>query len=133
MSEPVAPLVNDLNRPFRDAAAKGRLVLPWRDGAFAWPPAPTREDGGAEWRDAPAAGTLTSRAIYRRPFQQAFSGLMPYGIGEVALDAGVRLKAHLPAPDDAASPRSGDRVRLVFRSIVEGGPAVPVIVREDAS
>jgi hypothetical protein len=133
MGEPVAPLINDLNRPFWDAAAKGLLLLPWREDAFVWPPAPTRKDGAADWREAPSGGVLTSRAIYRRLFQQGFAAVMPYGVGEIALDAGPRLKGHLSRPDDVSAPRPGDRVRLVFRSIVEGGPSVPHIVREDAA
>ncbi len=133
MSEPIVPLINALNRPFWEAAQQGRLVLPWRDGGFAWPPAPTRQDGGADWREAPATGVLTARAIYRRAFQRAFATAMPYGVGEITLDAGPRLRGHLSAPDDALAVRPGDRVRLVFRPIVEGGPLVPQVVREDAA
>jgi uncharacterized OB-fold protein len=133
VSEPIAPIVNDLNRPFWAAAKDGRLVLPWRDGGFAWPPAPTLPDGGADWRAAPATGVLIARAIYRRPFQKVFADVMPYGVGEVALDAGPRLRGHLSAPDHADAPEPGDRVRLVFRPVIPGGPPVPHVEREKAA
>lgn len=132
MAEPVAPIVNSLSRPFWDAAEEGRLVLPFCTATATafWPPSPSSpfaRGAAVEWRETPAEGTLLSRVTYRRAFQQAFADRLPYAVGLVEVLPGVRLKAHLFDPDDAASPRAGDRVSLAFRPVAEGGPPVPMI------
>lgn len=129
MAEPITPLVNALNEPFWTAAAEGRLVLPLcvRTNRFFWPPASVSPFAGGTdvaWREAAPDGVLVARVVYRRVFQQALHGTMPYAVGLVALETGPRLLAHLPHPDDEGAATAGDRVRLVFRSIVDGGPKV---------
>lgn len=130
MTESAAPVVNALNRPFWTGAAEGRLMLPHcvATARAFWPPAPLSPyaDGGMAWREARPDGTVIARVVYRRPFQQAFATLLPYGIAMVALDCGVRLQAHVPAPDDPASPVAGDRVRLQFEILLDGGLPLPV-------
>lgn len=137
MSEPIATPVNALNRPFWDAAANARLLLPWCPFTqrFFWPPSPLSPYSGAEpeWGDAPATGVLRAIAVYRRAFQKAFAPVMPYGVGLVELDAGPRLQAHLAAPDAADAPKPGDRVILAFHAILPHGPKVPHIVGEKQS
>lgn len=132
MAEPAAPIVNDLSRPFWDAANAGRLLLPFcaATGTAFWPPSPSSpyvQGGAVEWREIPAEGVLLSRVTYRRAFQQAFADRLPYAVGLVELLPGLRLQAHLSDPDAAAAPKAGDRVRLAFQALVSGGPPVPVI------
>ena len=132
MADAIAPIVNDLSRPFWDGAAEGRLRLPFclETQHFFWPPSPSSpfaDGGGVGWRERPAEGVLLSRVTYRRAFQQAFATRLPYGIALVEVAPGVRLQAHLPDPDGADAPRPGDRVRLAFASLVEGGKAVPIV------
>ena len=134
MSEPVAPIVNELNAPFWAAAAEGRLALPvcLQTGRFFWPPSalsPFVSSGPTGWREAPDEGTLRSLVIYRRVFQKAFEAQLPYGVGLVELDAGPRLQAHVAAPDGPDAPRAGERVALRFAVAVDGGPRVPTLVR----
>src|SRR3546814_8217791 len=76
MSARLAPVVNDLSRPFWDAAEEGRLSLPHcvATGRPFWPPAPAsplRTGGAVAWREIEAAGMLLSMAVYRRAFQAA--------------------------------------------------------------
>src|SRR3546814_21111842 len=85
MSARLAPVVNDLSRPFWDAAEEGRLSLPHcvATGRPFWPPAPAsplRTGGAVAWREIEAAGMLLSMAVYRRAFQAALAGPLPYGI-----------------------------------------------------
>ncbi|OCC24428.1 hypothetical protein MB02_07580 [Croceicoccus estronivorus] len=131
MPETAEPIINDLNRPFWDAAAEGQLMLPHcaDTGVAFWPPAPLSPflDGGSVvWRPVAAEGYVMARAVYRRAFQQAFAHLLPYGIAMVHLDCGVRLQAHVPAPDMPGSPVTGSRVTIRFDVLLPGGRALPV-------
>jgi uncharacterized protein len=134
VSEGISPIINTLNAPFWQAAAEDRLVLPYctaTDHAF-WPPSPVSPfvtAGSVEWRAAEPTGRVIATAIYRRGFHKAFTELMPYAIGLVELDCGPRLQAHIAHPDAADAPRSGDRVRIRFARIVEGGDPVPTAER----
>jgi uncharacterized OB-fold protein len=124
MSEGADPIINDLNRPFWDGAAKGCLMLPYcvATGAAFWPPSslsPFAAGREVEWREVAAAGTVVACVTYRRPFQKKFAPLLPYGIAMVELDSGPRLQAHVEQPDEAGSPRTGDRVTLAFKALLE--------------
>ena len=132
MAEPVAPIANALSRPFLDAAERGRLSLPYCEATarFFWPPSPSSPfapGGAVAWREVSAEARLLSRVTYRRAFQQAFAAALPYAVGLVEVAPGVRLLAHLAAPDRPGAPQPGDRVRLGFARIAEGGPPVLVI------
>ena len=134
MSDSILPIVNTLNAPFWHAAAEDRLVLPHCKvtGRAFWPPSPLSPfvtGGSVEWRAVAPTGTVVAAAIYRRGFHPAFKALMPYAIGLVELDCGPRLQAHIADPDATDAPRSGDRVRIRFGVIVEGGENVPIAER----
>jgi uncharacterized OB-fold protein len=132
MTESVDPPINTLNAPFWDGAKAGCLVLPHclaTDRAF-WPPSPVSPfatAGAVDWREVAPEGWLRASVAYERVFQQAFRPLAPYRIGQVALDAGVRLQAYLAGVDEGCA--VGGRVRIGFRSIVGGAHPVPVVLR----
>ena len=134
MAEPVEPVVNDLSRPFWEAGQARRLSLPHcvtSDRPF-WPPSPLSPfaaGGAVAWREVPAEGVLLSRVTYRRAFQQAFAARLPYAIALVEIAPGVRLLAHLAAPDRDDAPSPGERVHLGFEILVEGGGPVLVVRR----
>lgn len=131
MDETADPIVNALNRPYWEAAARGELVLPCcaATGVAFWPPGPISPfvDAGVEWRAVDPHGTVRALAVYRRGFQQAFAARLPYGIALVTLACGVRLLAHVPSADDPAAPRPGDAVRLRFERVAG---AAPLLVAE---
>ena len=130
MDEPIAPIVTSLSAPFWSGAEEGRLVLPHcvtTDRPF-WPPSPASPfvtGGAVEWRPAEPDGVLRSRVVYRRAFQKVLDAKLPYGIGLVELDSGVRLQAHLAEPDGEGAPRAGEAVTLYFAPLIEGNPPVP--------
>src|SRR3546814_15306248 len=118
MSARLAPVVNDLSRPFWDAAEEGRLSLPHcvATGRPFWPPAPAsplRTGGAVAWREIEAAGMLLSMAVYRRAFQAALAGQLPYGIALIEVLPEVRLMAHVEEPDLAPPP--GNRGERCFK------------------
>lgn len=132
MGEVALPVINDLSRPFWEAAADGRLQLPWctATGRPFWPPAPTSPfaaGGAVEWREIAPEGVLLSRVTYRRAFQKAFAGRLPYAVGLVEIAPDVRLQAHLSDPDGPETPQAGDRVLLGFEVLVADMIPVPVI------
>jgi uncharacterized OB-fold protein len=130
MAERLAAIANALSQPFWDAAAAGRLCLPFctTTGRFFWPPSPSSPfatGGEVSWRDTPPEGVVRSLVVYRRAFQQALADRLPYGIALVEVAPGVRLLAHVPDPGAAAA---GDRVRLAFRPLRDG--ELPVLTLE---
>lgn len=131
MSETADPIVNALNRPFWDGAVEGLFMLPhcMETGNAFWPPSPVSpfpSGRAVEWRPVVAKGTLLASVTYRRPFQQAFAHLLPYGIAMVALDCGPRFQVHVRDPDSPEAPRPGDRVTLRFERLLDGGLPMPV-------
>lgn len=135
MSEPVEAVSNTLWAPFHDAAWEGRLVLPHcvETGRTFWPPSatsPWTTGGQVDWRPVASEGRLVARAVYRRGFQQAFAPLLPYGVGLVELEGGVRLQVHVSDPDVPASPQPGASVRLEFRPLFEGARPVLCLAKE---
>jgi uncharacterized OB-fold protein len=117
------PIINELNAPFWDAARAGELKLPHcaaTNRAF-WPPSPISpysENAAVEWRSVDPRGVVRALCVYRRVFLKAFEPLAPFAIALVELGGGARLQAHL---SDPGALQVGDRVKLEFRVLVEGG------------
>lgn len=135
MSASLMPIVNDLSRPFWDAANAGRLDMPYcvATGSLFWPPSPASPfltAGQVGWRETEPAGTLISLVVYRRAFQAELAAALPFGIALVEIEPGVRLMVYVTAPDD--SPELGGRVRIDFRALVEGGAKVPTLMQAGA-
>jgi uncharacterized OB-fold protein len=111
------PLEESIARPFWEAAADGRLVLPACSvcGAWQWYPVaerPCHPGTPLEWRDAPREGTIFTFTRVERAFLP-FGGDPPYTLALIELDGidGVRLVTVLVGPGSEA-PAIGDRVRL---------------------
>lgn len=124
------PIINELNAPFWQAARCGDLSVPHcsATGRPFWPPSPISpyaEGSDVEWRNVAQCGVVRASCIYRRVFLKAFEPLAPYAIVLVELEGGARLHAHVSDPQ---SVRAGDRVKLGFRVLVEGGS--PALVAE---
>ena len=79
------------------------------------------------WRDVAPTGTVLSVVVYRRAFQQALAGRVPYGIALVEVQPGVRLQAHLADPDAADAPRPGEQVALGFAPLREGEQPILIV------
>jgi uncharacterized OB-fold protein len=129
MAERIAPITNHLAEPFWSAASASRLCLPRcvASGRAFWPPSPSSPfvtGGAVEWHDMPARGVVRSLVVYRRAFQKALADRVPYGVALVEVAPGLRLQAHVAAPDDPRSPGPGDVVGLAFAPLREGESAV---------
>jgi uncharacterized protein len=97
-------VLSGLPRPVRDADSEpfwsgcdeGQLRLQ-RCGlcaAFRWPPGPCCPDCGSgetEWIDSPGRGAVHSWVVVRVPLAETLARQLPYAVGLIELDEGVRL------------------------------------------
>ena len=120
---PVAEVVvNPDSRPYWDAAAEGRLLLPRcrRCGSVIWYPRHFCPDCGSldvDWFEASGAGTVYSFATIHQA-DPAYATSAPYVIAYVELEEGPRVLTNLLGGDGWAV---GDRVRAVFDRRPDGG------------
>jgi uncharacterized protein len=97
-------VLSGLPRPVRDADSapfwagcdEGRLRLQRcaACGAFRWPPGPCCPDCGsreAEWVDSPGRGAVHSWVVVHVPLAEALADQLPYAVGLIELDEGIRL------------------------------------------
>lgn len=102
------------NAPFWEAAAEGRLVLPYcgECGTFHWLPRGQCPHCGSlqwKWRAASGRGTVHSLSTMHRESPPVTHAI-------VLLEEGVAMMTHLLA-DDAGSLRIGMEVACVFQPL----------------
>jgi uncharacterized OB-fold protein len=83
-----------------------------------------------EWRQATGGGRIGALSIVRRAAQPELAQAVPYALGFIELDAGVRVFAHIAAADPAAL-RPGMRVACRFEPTLDPALSVPVFVCEE--
>jgi len=122
-----APTVTPETKPFWDATAENRLVLPkctscqtviWYPRTFC----PECHTEGVEWIDASGKGTVYSFAITMRgdgPWRE----VAPYVLAYVELDEGPRLLTNI-VDCEPSEVSVGQRVEVVFHA-TDKGTAVP--------
>jgi uncharacterized OB-fold protein len=125
MTRPIpSPQVSIETKPFWDAAAEGRFLLP-RCRACAtpfWYPrgtCPTCLSSDIEWAESPGEGVVYTYSVMHR------SPTGPYAIGYVTLDEGPAVLTNFVdvAPDGLSI---GMRVKVKFQETEGGGPPAPV-------
>jgi uncharacterized OB-fold protein len=122
--ERLAPLPDAFSTVYWDAARKSRLLIqqctqcrryqfyPRQHCVECLAPEP-------EWVPAAGRGTLHSYTTVHRTPNPEFAGLTPYIFALVDLDEGVRITTNVVDVGDRPL-RCGDRVRIVFRPLVDG-------------
>jgi uncharacterized protein len=126
------PVVHDDARPYWEAAAEGRLLLPrcTACGTTIWYPrgfCPACGSLEVEWVELPGTGEVYSFAVARRG-QGASAEAAPYVLAYVELDLpdgrpGPRMITNI-VDCDPGSVSVGDRVEAVFHP-TDGGLALP--------
>jgi uncharacterized OB-fold protein len=109
-------------KPFWDAAALGRLVLPWcgQCRKTHWYPrgvCPHCLSTAIEWRESPGEGKIYSFSVNRM-------GKAPNVLAYVALAEGPMMLARIIGADPDAL-AIGNKVKVVFRP-VDGEAPVPL-------
>jgi uncharacterized OB-fold protein len=124
---PYGPTGDD--QPFWDAAQAGTLLFQRCDDCryVRWPAAgvcPECLSRAATWAPVEGAGTLWSHVVYHRAYAPKWKDEIPYPVGLVRLDCGVRLVTRLvDLPPGGAE--VGMRVTVRFRELGDRG-VVPV-------
>lgn len=116
-----APLVNAENKPYFDAAAKGKLLLKHCAACsrFHFYPralCPHCFSERTEWHEASGTGTIYSYSVMRHG--------VPFAIAYVALKEGVTMLSNV-VDCDLDALRIGEKVRAVFKP-TDGEPVVPM-------
>jgi uncharacterized OB-fold protein len=119
----LAPPLDADSRPWWEALAEGRLILPrcLSCGRCWFPPAPGCPNCGAErfeWIEATGRGSIYSWVVIGRALHPAFDADVPYTIVAVDLDEDARIFGRL---GPGVEPAAGARVRAEIYT-VEGRP-----------
>lgn len=121
-----APPVTAETKPFWDATAESRLVLPrctscqtviWYPRAFC----PACHTEGVEWIDASGEGTVYSYTVTHKG-DGPWRGVSPYVLAYVELDEGPRVLTNI-VDCDPATVTVGQRVSVRWDATDEG-PAI---------
>ena len=122
-----APEITQNSEPFWQACKEDRLlIMGCKDcgKAFFYPRrcCPSCWSGDVEWRESKGCGTLwTLTEVAISLWGDAWNDTVPYTVGLVELDEGVRIVSRLVGGSDW---KIGDRVRVVFQP-GEGDSAMP--------
>lgn len=122
-----APPVTPETKPFWDATAENRLVLPKcrSCGTIIWYPrtfCPECHTEGVDWVDASGQGTVYSFAVTRKG-EGPWREVSPYVLAYVELDEGPRVLTNI-VDCDVEAVSVGQRVTVTFDA-ADGGVAVP--------
>lgn len=117
------------DQPFWDAAKQGKLIFQRCDDCsyVRWPAAgvcPECLSRDATWAPVEGTGRLWSFVVYHRSYAPPLNEQVPYPIGLVELDCGVRLVTRL-ADIDPARAEVGMAVAVRYRELDDHG-VVPV-------
>ena len=123
MSRPL-PIVDDLTKPYWDAAHEGRLLLPRcaSCGEHQFYPRPfclACDGDDLEWAEASGRGRLQTFSVVHRTADAAFQPMLPYAFGVVRLEEGPFLTVDV-VDTPLEDLRCDLPVRIVFTEIGEG-------------
>jgi uncharacterized OB-fold protein len=123
VAAPFGPTGDD--QPFWDGAAEGRLTFQRCDdcGFVRWPAAgvcPECLSRSGTWTEVVGEGTIWSHVVYHRAYAASLRADVPYAVGLVQLDCGVRLVTRLVDFDDGA-PAVGQAVSVRYQALGEHG------------
>lgn len=117
MPRPLLPIADADSEPFWQACEESRLVGPVCTdcGAWSWPPSPCCRrcrSQAQEWRELSGFGVIWSFARVHHAFHPSLAKRVPYIVGLIDLDEGLRMVGRVEAGDK--EPTIGARVRARF-------------------
>jgi uncharacterized OB-fold protein len=116
------PIPTKLTKPFWDAIKQGKFMLQYDPASSSyqfWPRSYGMNTGNPalEWREAKGTGTLYSYTETLIP-APGFEGKVPYLIGLIELDEGVRVMANL-VNVEADQIKIGQRMKVAFEKLTD--------------
>lgn len=118
------PVVDDLNRPYWEAAADGRLLVqrcPACERKQLPPVAacPACGERGLGWTAASGRGVVHTYTVLHRAYHPGFADAVPYNVSIIELEEGPLLLSNVvELPLDRL--RIGLPVRVVFEPVGDG-------------
>ena len=120
------PVLTDLNRPFWEGAAAGRLMLQkcGQCGHIRFPFGPVCTiclSPDTRWAQLSGRGEVLSHLVFHQVYHKAWAGDVPYSVVMVQLDEGPRLFSNIldPTRSDIETDLVGRRVEAVFEPLTE--------------
>jgi uncharacterized OB-fold protein len=130
-AKPILPTINDVNRPFWEGCASGKLLVQrcTQCGRLRYPAGvvcPECLGPEAEWQPMSGRGKVFSFIVFHRAYHKAWESKVPYVVAMIELDEGpmlisnvvnvdaTRLKVDDPVMVDY-EPVDDDIVMPVFR------------------
>ena len=115
------PVVRDDSRPFWDALRERRLIIQTCERCGRnqfYPRSVCRYCGGSalRWIESTGRGRIYTFSVVYRPPTPEYAADVPYALGLVDLDEGVRMLTNV-LDDDPDSLAIGDRVEVVFDEV----------------
>ena len=115
------PVIDDLNRPFWDAVAEGRLELQRCSACnrLRYPVSlicPRCLSEVWTWEAISGRGTVYSYIVVHQVYHPAFATEVPYNVVLVQLDEGPRMFSNVVEKDGRRA-KVGDAVQVVFERI----------------
>lgn len=124
------PIVNDENRPFWTAAARGELCMQrcLACGHIRFPIQPLCPrclGDESDWATLSGRAEILAKVVYHRAFHPAYAQDVPYNLVLVQLAEGPRMYGNVVGADGTAGPVAGepvvgDQVEAVFESVADG-------------
>lgn len=121
------PLADLDTQVFWDGCQQGRLLLPRCQscGELRWPPGPmcpACQSQETEWVQASGRGTVYSWVVVVHPVAEVLADQVPYIVGLIELEEGVRVVGNVESCDPA-SVTAGLPVEVFFEDV--GGMRLP--------
>lgn len=94
------PILTDHNRPFWQAAADHKLVMPCCNacGKVFFPIGPVCPDCFSQdlgWKQVSGRGKVSSFVVYRQAFFAFYKDRIPYAVAQIELEEGPRYSANV--------------------------------------
>jgi hypothetical protein len=115
------PILDELNKPFWDAAQRGELAMQQCSdcGHVRFPinhVCPSCLSEQYAWKRLSGRGTVYSSIVFHQVYNQAFAKDVPYNVSLIQLAEGPRMMSNVVgiAPSDV---KVGDEVEVVFDAV----------------
>ncbi len=117
------PELDDINRPFWEAAHQGRLCLQKCSDCdhVRYPVShvcPNCLSYDSEWTEVSGKGEVYSYIVFHQKYNAAFEGDLPYNVALIQLDEGPRMISNVTGVANDAV-KVGDRVQVTFDRVTD--------------
>lgn len=122
--DPILPVLTDLNRPFWEGCAQGKLLLQRGKTSrqLRYPAAlvcPFTLDPEYEWEEMSGRGKIFTYVVFDRVYHKSWEGRTPYTVALVELDEGPMMLTNIVGLDRNEL-EIGRAVQVDFEPLADG-------------